>query len=90
MNGSAKLEPIMIAMALGGRSGKYPTDRTGEKFALVFEGEVTLTLGDEMHVLRKGDAVTFASANPHQWENTGVGPAQVVIIAERLLHGHTT
>jgi uncharacterized cupin superfamily protein len=86
MDGPGKLEPVMITMAPGGRSGQYPTDHSGEKFALVFEGEVALTLGDEVHGLRKGDAITFASVTPHQWENTGAGPAQVVIIAVRALH----
>lgn len=86
MDGSGNLEPVMITMAPGGRSGKYPTPQSGEKFALIFEGEVTLTLGDEVHVLRKGDAITFASATPHHWENTGASPAQVVIVAARLRH----
>jgi transcriptional regulator with XRE-family HTH domain len=84
MNGSGKLEPVMITMAPGGRSGKYPTERSREKFALIFEGEVALTRGDEVHVLRKGDAITFTSAIPYQLENTGAGPAQVVIVTSLL------
>jgi transcriptional regulator with XRE-family HTH domain len=83
MDGSGKLEPVMIIMAPGGRSGTYLTDHSGEKFALVFEGEVALTLADEVYELRKGDAITYTLATPHQWENTGAGPAQVVIIAVR-------
>jgi transcriptional regulator with XRE-family HTH domain len=85
MDGSGRLEPVMITMASGGRSGKYPIVHGGEKFALIFEGEVTLTLGDEVHVLRKGDAITFTPATPHQWENTGPGRAQVVIVTVRVL-----
>jgi uncharacterized cupin superfamily protein len=38
-----------------------------------------------VHVLRKGDAITFGSATTHQLENTGAGPAQVVIVAVSLL-----
>jgi XRE family transcriptional regulator, regulator of sulfur utilization len=85
MNKLGKLEPIMLTMAPGGRSGKYPIERSRERFVLIFDGEVTLTLGDEVHVLRKGDAITFGSATPHQLENTGAGPAQVVIVTVSLL-----
>jgi transcriptional regulator with XRE-family HTH domain len=85
MDGTGRLEPVMITMAPGGRSGKYPAAPSGEKFALIFEGEVTLTLGDEVYVLRKGDTITFTPTTRHQWENTGVGPAQVVIISVRVL-----
>lgn len=81
MNGTSRIEPVMITMAPGGRSGKYPITHVGEKFALVIEGEVSLTLEDEVHVLLTGDAITFTSATPHQWKNTGDGPARVVIVA---------
>src|SRR5919197_314958 len=85
MDGSGRLEPVMITMEPGGRSGKYPVARSGEKFALIFDGEVTLTLGDEVYVLRKGDTITFTPTTLHQWENIGVGPAQVVIVSVRTL-----
>jgi transcriptional regulator with XRE-family HTH domain len=77
------LEPVLIVMAPGGRSGKFPTAHAREKFVLVLDGEVTLTLGDEVHRLRTGDAITFASAIPHQLENTGAEPAHVVIVTVR-------
>lgn len=82
---SSTLESVMLAMAPGGRSGKYPAAPGGEKFAFIFEGEVTLTLGDEVHVLRQGDAITFTTTIPYQWENIGTGPAQVVIVTRRVL-----
>ena len=86
MDGSGMLEAIMMTIAPGGRSGKYPATDFGEKFAFILEGEVTLTLGEEVHMLRKGDAITFAPINPHQWENTGIGTAQVVIVVGRVVH----
>jgi transcriptional regulator with XRE-family HTH domain len=85
MNGSGKLESVMMTMAPGGRSGKYPATDSGEKFAFIVEGEVTLTIGDEVHTLGKGDAITFAPANSHQWENTGAEIAQVMIVVGRFL-----
>jgi transcriptional regulator with XRE-family HTH domain len=83
MKGAGMLEPVLIVMEPGGRSGKFPTAHAGEKFVLVLDSEVTLTLGDEVHELRSGDAITFASAIPHQLENTGAGPAHVMTITVR-------
>jgi transcriptional regulator with XRE-family HTH domain len=85
LDGLGKLEPVMITMAPEGCSGKYPAAPGVEKFALIFEGEVTLTLGDKVYVLRQGDAITFTSATQHQWDNIGGGPAQVVIVTLRVL-----
>ena len=84
MKGVVMLEPVLITMAPGGRSGKFPTAHAGEKFVLVLDGEVTLTLGDEVHGLRTGDAITFASAIPHHLENTSTEPAHVVIVTVRV------
>ena len=36
-------------------------------------------------VIRTGDAITFVPAIPHQWENSGAGPAHVVIVTRRVL-----
>jgi transcriptional regulator with XRE-family HTH domain len=83
MDEAATLEPVSMTLAPGGRSGKYPTAYSGERFAFILEGQITLTLASEVHVLGKGDAITFATANPHQWENTGTEPAQVLIVAVR-------
>jgi transcriptional regulator with XRE-family HTH domain len=83
LHGPSLLEPVMLTLAPGGRSGRFPAAPGGEKFALLIEGEVTLTLGEEVHVLRKGDAITFAPVTPHQWENSGPGPAHMVIVMRR-------
>ena len=69
----------MLTMAPGGRSGIFPAAPGVEKFALVVEGEASLTLGDEVHALRKADAITFIPAIPYEWINISAGPTQVVI-----------
>jgi quercetin dioxygenase-like cupin family protein len=86
MDGSAKLESVMLTMAPGGRSGKYPATDSLEKFAFIVEGTVTLTLGDEVYTLSKGDAITFTSPNAYQWENTSAESAQLIIVVGRFLH----
>ena len=85
LDGAGTLEPIMLTIAPGGRSGMFPAAPKGEKFALLIAGEVTLTLGDEVYVLRSGDAITFAPVTSHQWENSGAAPAYLVIVTRRTL-----
>jgi len=80
------LEAVMITVAPGGRSGRQPSPHQGEEFALIFDGEVSLTLGADIHVLRRGDATSFSSEVPHLWENHGSDDAQVVIVSPRFTH----
>ena len=80
---AGKLEPIMLTMEPGGLSGIFPAAPGGEKFALVVEGEVSLTLGDEVHALRKADAITFIPATSYHWDNRGEVLAQVVCVTRR-------
>lgn len=86
VGGGSRLEAVMITIAPGGRSGKKPSSHPGEEFALVYEGEVTLALGDDVHRLQRGDTASFSSETPHQWENAGPGSAQVVIVSPRFTH----
>jgi transcriptional regulator with XRE-family HTH domain len=77
------LEPMMIRLAPGGQSSGRPFAHEGEEFAIVFEGEVLLTLGETMHRLGRGDAATFPAATPHRWENVTDQPAQIVVVSAR-------
>lgn len=76
----------MITLAPGRRSGKAPARHPGEEFALVFDGEVALTLDQDVYVLRRGDTASFASETPHLWENPGPAAAQIVIVSPRFTH----
>lgn len=77
-------EPMMITLAPGGQSGGRPYGHGGDEFAIVFEGEVRLTLGEETYRLARGDAATFPAETPHRWENVGGEPARVVIVSARV------
>ena len=75
------LEPMMITLAPGGQSGSQPFTRGGDIFALVFEGDVLLTLGEAVHRFARGDAATFPAETPHRWENMGDAVARVVVVS---------
>ncbi|MGH8071244.1 MAG: helix-turn-helix domain-containing protein [Candidatus Entotheonellia bacterium] len=79
--GMRTLEPIMITLAAGGRTGTRLHAALAEQFALVCDGEVTLTLPESTYTLRQGDAVSLAAETPHQWENTGSSPARLLIVS---------
>lgn len=71
----------MITLAPGGRSGTRLHAALAEQFALVCDGEVTLTLPESAYTLKQGDAVSIAVEIPHQWENTGSDPARVLVVS---------
>ena len=78
-------EAMMITIAAGGSSGKRSHAHPAHQFAIVFNGELRLTLGDEVQVLARGDGVTFGADTPHRWENSGNKPAQLVIVSSRFM-----
>jgi quercetin dioxygenase-like cupin family protein/DNA-binding transcriptional regulator YiaG len=85
VGGGRSLEAVMLTLDPGGRSGAQPFAHSGQEFAIVFEGDVRLTLGDAVHNLGRGDSATFPAETPHQWENLSLAPARVVIVSARVL-----
>jgi transcriptional regulator with XRE-family HTH domain len=81
MSGHRNLEPVLITLEPGGRSGKHPAPHPAEEFAFVLEGEVALTLGPERHQLAAGDAVTILPRELRLWENAGKSPARVLVVS---------
>ncbi len=78
---SGRLEPVLITLKAGGRSGKHPYGLPREEFAFVLEGTVTLTLGPDRHVLRKGDSVTILPGELRLWENESRRPVRLLTVS---------
>jgi transcriptional regulator with XRE-family HTH domain len=72
------LEPLLITLEPGGRSGKHPTARPREEFAFVIEGEVQLTLGPDTYRLAEGDAATILRGELRRWSNAGSRRARIL------------
>lgn len=81
MNRGRLIEPLLITLEPGGRSGKHPTGQPREEFAFVLAGEVELTLGPDSMVLSTGDAATILRGELRRWVNVGTGPARILIVA---------
>jgi transcriptional regulator with XRE-family HTH domain len=75
------VEPMLITLEPGARSGKHPTAQPREEFAFVLEGEVELTLGPDIYRLRAGDAATILRGELRRWTNGGTTVARVLIVA---------
>ncbi len=74
------MEPILIAMAPGGQSEEQGPHE-GEEFGYVFQGQVTLVLGDRRIRARRGESFYFEATEPHQLINTGKTPCRVLWVA---------
>jgi transcriptional regulator with XRE-family HTH domain len=83
MNGQQRLEPLLISLRPGGRSGKHPVPHRNEEFALVMKGRPTLRLGPDEHKLGPGDSVTLLPNELRLWTNPGRAICSVLIVALR-------
>jgi transcriptional regulator with XRE-family HTH domain len=85
-NQDSQLEPMVITIQPGGKSGHKPYVRRAEQLAVVLQGTVELTLEDEVHDLKRGDAAGIPAGSPHCWRNKSQRAAQILIVtAHRAL-----
>jgi transcriptional regulator with XRE-family HTH domain len=84
MDGDRALEPILITLQSGGRSGKQPRVHAMEQFAFVLKGKVRLRVDDRAYALKAGDAVTILRRQERLWENKGPLPARILIVSVRF------
>lgn len=78
---SVPLEPLLVTLEPGGRSGKHPAPSARDAFAFILEGEVTLRLGPEDHRLAAGDAISLVAAEPRLWVNEKALACRVLIVS---------
>lgn len=62
----------------GRDSGRRKLSHEGEECAIVVSGRLEVTVGDEVHVLNKGDAYYFSSTIPHRFRNIGETVCEVI------------
>ena len=65
-------------MPPGSDTGADMLCHDGEEGGVVVQGEVEVTVGDQVRVLRAGDGYYFVSRQPHRFRNVGAGEAVII------------
>ena len=75
-----EMEPIMVTIEPGGST--YPDNpHEGEEFGYVLEGTVTVVIGEEEYLAKKGESFYFIANKPHMLENRGTKQAKAIWIS---------
>jgi len=59
-----RMQPIMIC-AKKGEVKRHLVSHQGDEFLFIFEGEMNFKVGEETHLLRKGDSLYFDALQKH-------------------------
>lgn len=78
------LNPLLITLDPGGRSGKHPTAPGREEFMFVLEGELIVTVGPDELMVRRGDALIVRPREVRRYENPGPAPARILVVSAAL------
>ena len=62
----------------GADTGSSMIEHDANEGGIVISGEVEVTVGDEVRVLKAGDAYLFNSREPHRFRNISDRPAEVI------------
>ncbi|MEZ5840866.1 MAG: cupin domain-containing protein [Hyphomicrobiales bacterium] len=62
----------------GADTGPAMLEHVSHEGGVVISGEIELTVGDKVRILKAGDAYLFDSRQPHRFRNVGDRPCEVV------------
>jgi transcriptional regulator with XRE-family HTH domain len=74
----ATLQILYETYQPGADSGRVPLTHEGEEGAIIIEGRLEVTIGDQKRVLGPGDAYLFRSTIPHRFRNVGKTPCVLI------------
>lgn len=72
------LEMLQTTIPPGFSNRVNPFGHQGEECVFVLEGDLRVGVGDDVHRLSSGDAITYDPSLPHWWENEADTEATVV------------
>lgn len=76
--GRSRLQMLYETYAPGADTGQSLLTHEGEETGVVISGRLEVTVGDQVRVLRTGDAYRFDSRTPHRFRNPGREPCVLV------------
>jgi len=82
-----KFEPVLVRFGVGGSTETISL--SGAFFCLVLEGKLELSMGNETHILAKGDSLYMESAPEERWKNIGEDDVMAFVVATSPIGGET-
>jgi transcriptional regulator with XRE-family HTH domain len=74
---SKRMEPFLTTIKPGGKS-REPYSHPGEEFGFVLEGEITITVGEELYRVGPMSSFYYSSLLPHSWINKGKKDCKII------------
>ena len=75
-----KMMPVLVEIAVGGRTQAEQAPRGTEKFLYVMDGAVEVTVGEERLALKREETLYFDASLKHAVRNTTRSPARVLCV----------
>jgi transcriptional regulator with XRE-family HTH domain len=72
-----RMEPFLTTIKPGGKS-REPYSHPGEEFGFVLEGEITISVGDEVYTVGPMSSFYHSSLLPHSWINKGKKTCRII------------
>ena len=77
---SVPIDAILVDLQPNGSSSSKLHSAPSHRFAFVWQGTVTLNVGDEEYKLKAGDAITLPAGSLHRWTNRSRRRVRIVIV----------
>jgi transcriptional regulator with XRE-family HTH domain len=74
---SKRMEPFLTTIKPGGKS-REPYSHPGEEFGFVLQGEITITVGEEVYPVGPMSSFYYSSLLPHSWINKGKKDCKII------------
>ncbi|MCU0485490.1 MAG: XRE family transcriptional regulator [Anaerolineales bacterium] len=74
------VEPFLVTLEPGARSGSRWIVHTGQEFVYCLEGQVDYEVEEQSYQLTAGDSLLFEAHLPHRWKNTQSSRACFLLI----------
>ncbi|MGQ8875342.1 helix-turn-helix domain-containing protein [Paenibacillus sp. TSA_86.1] len=75
-----RFEMYMMEMDEKSSLRAEPHIEGAEEFITVYEGEVTIRVGEAEHKLRQGDSIRFKADQPHGYDHSGAGSNKLSMV----------
>ena len=74
------VEPFLVTLEPGARSGTRWIVHTGHEFVYCLEGKIEYEVEEETYQLTPGDSLLFEAPLPHRWKNSEQSKARFLLI----------